>query len=239
MDKNIISKSRKKSKYIIEIRYEALPSLFDKKGQFINSVSDKFKKKLPHWNINDSSIQFFEDTEDNKKTIFINHLHTWVSYEDPDSSDEFVNDVLNYLKIFCTEFKEDKLSINRIGVRYITVHQFPKLKSFHDCLEAVKKTFFADPFPSSLKSTDCLACFTHDTGRYQIGPIKKNEAWCKNQFQNKSKEMPDHGIAFDIDSGVLFPDITGEKSMKENVKAVMNLTSTTELELFDLVNKSI
>jgi hypothetical protein len=197
--KDPLNESRIKSKFILEIRYPPLVTIFDKRGKILENIYPHFKMKAKHWNVDNAQVLITDDLGKNSRQFIINHLKASITYEDSNSRSEFIDDCINFIKLLYEVFPEIN-TLNRIGFRSICIFRNKNAKTFSDVFSSIKSKFISPTLPLKLNYNDFNLNFTHETCNVHIGPVKEGEDWIKTYFIHTDKNIPKFGIGFDIDS---------------------------------------
>jgi len=233
--KDPLSKSRLKSRYILEIRYPPLVQTFDRRGKILEKIFPEFEKKAEHWKVENVQVIITDSLEKGKKQIAISHLRSSVAYEDPDTKSEFLDDCNKFIKLFYDVFPEMK-ALKRIGFRSISIFKHKLAKSYNDVFRSIKDNFLCPTIPSTLGFTDCSIRLSHDTCNVRIGPVKEGEDWIKSAFIHSDDNIPGYGIGLDIDSFTKDLACSNSEELIKAFSAVSALSFHLESEILaDLV----
>jgi hypothetical protein len=159
--------------------------------------------------------------------------------EDSTSLQAFI-DQANKLILIAFDSLEGRVKIiDRLGVRFIEI-----LSSNNKSFEEVHKKFmdkiYKNPFNINLEYTDVQTILVHKYGRFGVGPTKKEDDWIKINFQQPEKNIPDFGIALDIDSYGSNLRIGNQNDLKIAINSVIEMTITIEesiLRALDVINE--
>lgn len=230
MAKDEYRKFRKKSRFILEVRYEPLLQAFDSRGRLLETLHPIFKKKMEHWRIENVAVHLADDFKEPSKQISVDHLRSLIIYEDPDSLEEFHNDAKRFIKKLYELFPEGMKNIKRLGVRFISIFDLPEFKDYKDIFQKIMATFFSPNLPYSLKFNDCRAVLTHETGTINVGPVKSDENWVKEIFSKPEENVPPAGFGLDIDSYAKTLECNSSTDLAGSYKTVFGLTVASEIE---------
>ncbi|WP_031434873.1 hypothetical protein [Methylomarinum vadi] len=161
---------KRKSRMIMEIRYPALLAAFDRRGIVLDEVRSEFKLKIEHWKCESVAVHFADNFDATSKQILVDHLRSFIMYEDPATEGEFKDDAIRFVKALKKVFPSELSNIERLGVRHISIFEADHLKSYSDALSLVMKKYFQSNLPISIKPNDCRATFVHDNGMLTVGP---------------------------------------------------------------------
>jgi len=220
-----------KSRMIMEIRYPALLAAFDRRGKVLEEMRSEFGNKIEHWKSESVAVHFADDFDKPYKQILVDHLRSFIMYEDPGTEGEFKDDAVRMVKVLKKVFPTELNSVDRIGVRYVSIFEVGGVTTYNDALSLVMKQYFSEKMPISIKPKDCRATFVHENGTLNIGPVKDDEAWVKQTFSNPDKNVPAFGIGIDVDSHASNMELKSESQVARNISAVFDLTKATESEV--------
>lgn len=221
---------RKKVKYILELRYPPLVNIFDKKGGILNKIFPIFKSKVGQWRVQDSQVIIADSFSIMTKQLAIGHLKSSISYEDPSTLQEYIDDshrFLKELKIFFPELAE----VSRLGFRVISIFEDRESKNFQDVSDKIRNKFLANPFPSKIDFNDLRVVLTGEQFNLTIGPVKKREDWIRNVFSNPLERTPEFGIGIDVDSYVKDIDCSNERDLINALIKIQTLSFLIEKDL--------
>jgi len=188
-----------KARFILELRYEPIVQAFDRRGEVLAVVHRSFKSKIEHWRIQNVEVTMADDFNSPSKTIRVGHLRSSITYEDPDSRQEFLDDSLNFLALLRDVFPDGFEDIKRIGFRSTSIMTYEEAASFEEAFKAVRAAYLCPELPLSIDFTDCSVTLERDDTRLFIGPAKKGEEWVKNTFSRPEQNVPEYGIGIDVD----------------------------------------
>ena len=226
----IKGKDRKKTRLILEIRYEPLVSAFDKRGLILQKIHPKFKEKMEHWNVENVQVTMTDNLEKPSKQIQIGHMRCHMIYEDPATIDEYLNDSTNFLKLFYEVFPE-LYNVSRIGFRTISIFESQKYEKYDDVFKAIASKYLKDEIISSIPFIDTRITLRSDTYQINIGPFQENEDWAKAMFTDLESNIPKFGIGIDIDTFAHDTVIKNERSLVSAVNVVQELNYKLEKEM--------
>ncbi|MBN1545398.1 MAG: hypothetical protein JW902_01920 [Syntrophaceae bacterium] len=233
--KDTFNKARVKSRYILEVRYPPLVQTFDRRGKILEKIFPEFQRKAEHWKVENVQVIMTDNLEKGKKQLAINHMKCSISYEDPSSQSEFIDDCNKFIRLFYEVFPEMQ-ALKRIGFRAISIFNHKSAKSYNEVFDSIKKNFLCQKLPSSLCFTDCSLILSHDTCTARIGPVKEGEDWIKGIFVYPDSNIPGFGIGLDIDSFTKDLACPNSQELIKAFNAVSDLTFNIESEfLADLV----
>lgn len=216
--KDKYKKYRKKSRYILELRYPPLVNIFDKRGEILNEIYPIFKPKLDQWKVDNAQVIMADSFKTPTKQIVIGHLRSSIMYEDASTLQEFVDDsnkLLKELKKFFPELD----GLDRVGFRIISIFDFEIFSSFQEVSKKIQETFLVNPFPSQIDFTDLKITLMGEQFGLNIGPVKEGEPWAISMFSNPIKNIPKYGLGIDVDG------------------YANDVNCSTEIELINVINK--
>ncbi|MBC8377208.1 MAG: hypothetical protein H8E26_14280 [FCB group bacterium] len=227
--KDPCSKIRKKSRFIVELRYEAIPDIFDKEGKIISDINPKVRNFLPHWNTKVGMVKFIELPEPNNKHEFaIAHNRTLIAFEDLGSVSDFLSKVDKYLSYMYSHIGEAVNNIARCGVRFIEVMDMPKVKGIKKVNERIFESFFKLPSGIPIKPKDVMQKIDHEDGHVLLGPTTSEEKWAIDSFRD-SNHMPfKYGVGLDIDSYKSDTQVNNIEELRDLVHKVYDRTKAIE-----------
>lgn len=190
---------RRKTRFIVELRYEPVPQFFDVRGRVIGELHPVVKPLLPWWQADSGQILLTDSLERPRDQVVVGSQRTSVVLEDPASLSAFVAHAELVLDHTYGLMGAWWPAIRRLGVRFIEVVKTPHA-TYEATRSALLHTFHKLPVALPLTYIDSQAILVHERGRYGIGPTKRGDDWTKQVFQDDSKNMPDIGIAVDVDS---------------------------------------
>lgn len=226
-----IAQARKKTRFVLELRNEAMPLFIDVRGQIVADVYPSIRKQFPHWQAEAGQVLFADRTERPKSQIILGIRRSLVAIEDASSLEEFTGLAEQVIQLAFPTMESGWQSLERIGVRFMEVAKTPK--ATYDATRAhVLGTFHRTPLDLPLEHTDSQAILVHKHGRYSIGPTRRKDEWLSSVFTDHDANVPEIGIAVDIDSyGTGLASKTIDELL-EHVRDVMKMTTTVEESLF-------
>lgn len=225
---------RKKVKYILELRYPPLVNIFDKKGEILNKIFPIFKSKMEQWRVQDSQVIIADSFSSMTKQLAIGHLKSSISYEDPSTLQEYIDDSHRFLKEL-KKFFPELAEASRLGFRVISILEDGKSKNFQDVSDKIRNQFLANPFPSKIDFNDLRITLTGEQFNLTIGPVKKGEDWIKTVFSNPLEGTPEFGIGIDVDSYVKDIDCSNERDLINALIKIQALSFSIEIDLIQNV----
>lgn len=231
MAKDELSKLRQKKRLVFEVRYDPIIKTFDQRGKILDALFSKFKAKAPLWRVSNVEIQIMDDLNLPLRYFSVDHLTSRIVYEDPGTIQEFYDDTTRFIESLYDVFQTDLMELNRVGVRFVSIFQLPRLKSFQEVLEKIKTIFYNQNLPVSINLTDCKTTLKHDAGHIMIGPVRKDEDWVNQTFTLLNQNIPQFGLGVDIDSFVTNVRCNDQNQIHEIFSSVYQLTTATEREI--------
>lgn len=215
----------------MELRYDPYVKAFDRRGMLLEALNSEFSKKMKHWRTDGVAVILQNDNNTPTKQIFVDHQRSALIYEDPGSMQEFNDDGNKLIKILMQVFPDIFKTINRMGVRFITVHKDCGREVFSDLLENVKHKFFAKENPLTLNYIDIRVTLVHSTGQISIGPVRQGESWLAENFTKPEINDFKVGYGVDIDSYAINPKIQTDKDVSKLFYTTYDLSLITEGEV--------
>lgn len=223
--------TRKKARYVCEVRYHPVSDVLDMRGRTLARMKDAFSPALQNWRVASVAVNLVDDLEAPAREIFVDHQLARLIMEDPKSTDEFREASSKMLDRLWTLFGSWLTAIGRIGVRSITVHDAPGCASFEDVRAKVMRTWMASTMPVDLNVTDLAVTLNHETGRIMVGPVRTGEDWAKAMFTRPGENMPAYGLGVDVDSSATEVAVSRAKDLLKAFDAVLRLTLMTEQDI--------
>lgn len=226
-----IAQHRKKTRFILELRYEAMPQFIDARGGLVATLLPTVKAEFPHWQVEPGQILFADGGEKPKNQIVLGTKRSLVIVEDGASLESFVTLAENVLQLAFPVMAAGWRVIDRIGVRFIEVARSPK-PTYDSLRSHIVSTFHKTPLGLPLEHTDSQSVMVHKYGRYAIGPTKKKDDWLSTVFGAPDHGVPDIGVAIDVDSFVNGTKAHSIEALISGIRGVLSLTETVEEALF-------
>ncbi len=228
MKDNIESKNIGNRKFIIELRYDPVASMLDKKGTLVERIQSSKMFQTNHWEIGQSEIIVRDHKErDEAKNIAVvtfNKL-SYISYK--------VDSIESYYSTFSKLYDEvinilGELSILRIGCRIIGTYVV-KSKDYSSILNAFISSFPGKFSLSQYPAKDMLFHLQYENGMYEIGPLKDDDDFYRREF-NMLDCKKHVGVAIDTDNY-----LTNEArniNSKSLIKDIYILSLSVEKDLY-------
>lgn len=221
---------RRKSRFVVEIRYDTIPQILDMRGGLIAAVHPGITGKLDHWELHPDRIVLRNTREKSTVEYAIGIQRSAAIMEDAESLPDFLSRAYKFVAKVYDSAPKLFTTAARVGVRFITVQRSPE-DTFEGVRERVLRLFHANPLRIPLAITDSQAIIVHEHGRFSIGPTKRDDEWIKQTFRAAEINVPDVGVAVDIDSYVKDWPIKDRASLLDGVKHVVALTTAMEEDI--------
>lgn len=232
MQNNINPSEINNRKIIIEIRFDANPKLFDLRGKIIEEIKISKIFSDTHWGLNNVGIKIFDnEQEDQAKNAMSIELNRFVFVSSKiDSVDNYYS---KFSKLYAIA-KNNLVPINaiRIGCRIIGTYK-TKTNCFKNVFEGFKSKFPSDIFLKDYPAKDLKFTLDYDNGRYEIGPIKKDDQFTNQHFQNSDKNL-DEGIGIDNDNFITCNGSISDSQIKDVFIASLAVEKSLFYQLKDL-----
>jgi hypothetical protein len=223
----VVAQVRLKTRFIMELRYDPVPEFFDVRGKIIAEMHRNVKSFLPFWQSESGQIVLTNSLENNKDQLAVSSRRVLFALEDPPSVEVFIERAIESLHRVHGLMGVWWPAIQRLGVRFIEV-----VKSPHPTYEATRSSlielFHKTPVTLPLTYIDSQAILVHERGRYGIGPTKRGDDWTKQAFQDDSTNVPDIGVAVDVDSYAPPFEVKDRLGLTTAFKGVVDLTLAVE-----------
>jgi hypothetical protein len=226
-----IEKARKKTRFVLELRNEAMPLFLDVRGRIVADVYPSIRKQFPHWQAEAGQVLFADRADRPKNQIVLGIRRSLVALEDASSLEEFTGLAEKVLQLAFPTMESGWRSLERVGIRFMEVATTPK--ATYDATRAhLLATFHKTPLDLPLEHTDSQAILVHKYGRYSIGPTRRKDDWLSTVFTEPDTNVPEIGVAIDIDSFAKGLDSKTADELLGHVRDVLTLTTTVEGSLF-------
>jgi len=223
---------------IFELRYKAIPELFDKRGSLISFL--KKKMKFPHWRISDNKIVLTDnlEEEESREKCFVSHLNCGYSVFKPDTKNYFKDKTIKFMKSLFNSGLVEISDLLRVGLRskFIIVSG----EKFDYLLEKVKSKYLkmeldSDLFDEEIRDIGFPMNFKDgkDLINSQFGAMENEQI---KKFFNNKKGLPNRGIYFELDYYRLEEDL--EKPYERLIIELINTYNEKEFQKLEkLVDK--
>lgn len=231
MAADAIHDRRIKSRMTMEMRYEPAIHAFDRRGEILDVVHSAFRSKMEHWRVQNVEVVMADDFETTTRIAQISHLRSSISYEDPNTRQEFIDDSLRFIDCMCRVFPEGLGTIKRLGFRSLSVLSWQECRSVDCCYELVRSKFLSPELPLSLSFTDCGVILQNESTRVYVGPFQKDEDWARQTFSRPSVNVPEFGIGLDVDCYALALSYGSSGDLRKAARALQDLALAVETEV--------
>lgn len=232
MQNNINTSDINNRKIIIEIRFEANPTIFDVRGKIIEEIKASKLFFITHWGMNDTGIKIFDNEKDDEAhNVIIVEMNRFLFVSSK------INSIDNYYSKFLKLYTIAKNNLGlinaiRIGCRIIGTYK-TKTNCFKTIFEGFKSKFPADILLKDYPSKDLKFTLEYDNGRYEIGPIKKDDQFINQHFQNTDKSFAE-GIGIDNDNFIICSGVISDNQIKDVFIASLAVEKSLFYKLKDL-----
>ncbi len=214
-------------KVIIELRYEAIASMIDKKGTIVEAIEKANVFSMAQWEIgNEIVIRDNEEKEEATNIVFVSFNRLSFTSFNIDSVDSYYE---KFKKIYETVFSVlGSPNIRRIGCRIIGTYK-TNSNDFSDILSNMKKqfpsAFLLDQYPVK----DLLFHLVYSSGMYKIGPLNTDDLFYEREFKS-SKTIKHVGVAIDTDN--YLTNETKSINDKHLIRDIYMLSLSVEKDLY-------
>lgn len=219
---------RRKGRFIVEIRYPAVPRLFDIRGRILRNLHPQLEGEFPNWRTNKGKIHFVDDLEDPTAEFWFTHMRAAVILEEPVEIDRFLERADRYLPMMYDALEGDITELNRCGVRLIEILSSEGVGSYESVNNRVVNRFFQDLPGEDLTYVDSMMKAVHEHGSFQVGPAGVGENWVSGSFSQPNEDVPEFGFGVDVDSNRKEIEIHGGEELIEAYRAVAEVTKNVE-----------
>lgn len=215
------------NKYIFEIRYSPLISVFDKRGEILKNIWKPFEAKAKQWQVENVAVHI-KDTMDNpSRYIYVSHLRAFIAYETPDTEEEFNNDAKKFLKCLIQTFPEIEL-LQRAGYRHVC---FKGGAGEIDKYFSSIQPWLTSPLPTTLPIDDAAVVLGHSNGRIAFGSTKPTDGFLEKEFPNFEDAGEPNGLYIDVDSWAKDINLDKPAHLGSVFSAVQETTKATAKEI--------
>lgn len=227
MKDNIDKKYIGNRKIIIELRYDAIPSIIDKKGTIVEAIEKADIINVSQWEIGNEIVlrdNEIKDDATNIITVTFNRF-SLISY------------TIDSIESYYAKFKKlyDAITtvignpnIRRIGCRIIGTYNI-KSTNYKDIITHLQEEFPAKFFLAQYPARDFMFKLEYGNGMYQLGPLDMDDDFYEREFRG-SKTIKHVGIVIDTDN-YLTNDIKSIND-KELIKDIYVLSLSVEKDLY-------
>lgn len=232
-----LQQSRAKGRFVIEVRCEAIPRLLDNRGYVIQRLSSLVAPHFPHWRTSDGRVTFTDTAAPDDPTceLSISTKQITIILEDISGLPEFASVAEQYLSLAFDALQVQSLDVSRIGCRLISVHTSPIIADFERARLLVLDRFHKMPIELPFQYTDSAWSLVHDHGRFTVMPYQQSDDWGRQIFKSTRKQLPEFGIALDIDSFEKSRRIGSRRDLARASLAILDLSRATEIALANVL----
>lgn len=227
MKDNIESQHIGNRKIIIELRFEAIASMLDKKGTLIEAIEKAQPFNIVQWELgNEIVLRDHNEKEEATNVIVVSFNRI-----------SFTSWKINSIESFYASFKKlyeavisviGTLQVKRIGCRIIGTYK-TRTCNFQDVVNNFKKEFPARFLIEQYPAKDFLFRLEYANGMYQIGPLSNDDVFYNREFKGSST-IKHVGIVIDTDN--YLTNETQSINDKELIKDVYTLSLSVEKDLY-------
>ena len=227
MKDNIDNKNIGNRKVIIELRYDAIASMIDKKGTIVEAIEKAKAFNVTQWEIgNEIVLRDNEEKDDASNVVFVAFNRLSFTSFNIDSVDSYYPNIKKIYEAVLSVL--GTLNIRRIGCRIIGTYK-TKSNTYSDVLANMKKlfpsTFFFEQYPVK----DMLFHIIYSNGMYEIGPLNIDDPFYEREF--KSSKVQKH-VGTIIDTDNYLTNETKAINDKELIRDVYTLSLSVEKDLY-------
>lgn len=229
MKENIDSKKIGNRKIIIELRFEALPSIIDRKGTLIEAIEKTNPNLFQYWEMNGDGIILRDKEKREEFTILVAlsyHRLSFTSWK-IDTIESFY---ANFKKVYeAIQRVLGNINLTRIGCRVISTYPV-KAKDYSMLLTNFKEKFPQKFFFENYPCRNVNLKMTYDNGMYQIGLIQEDDAFYEREFQNENTKKH---FGFFLDTDNYVTNASKPLTDKELVKEIFTLSLAVEKDIYE------
>ncbi len=228
---NIDSKVIINRKLIIELRFNPVASVLDKKGTIADAISAaKIFKPDNFWEISNNVVRF-QSSENKNNTQFI----ATVEYNKITFVGVKIDSIDSFFSLFTKFYKTIKdnipnWTITRIGCRVLGAYKSQNT-DFSILLSNFTKLFPNQFIVEPYQTKDLLFRMDYASGMYQIAPLKDDDDFYKREFPTEIINGG-VGIMLDTDNYTLKIDDVDIDSI-ENIKTIFIASLAVEKSLYE------
>lgn len=211
-------KQRKKNRLICEIRHKPFLKLLDEKGMIIEKFSSLFSDKIGEWKLSELNCNFLNHLDKPTKSFNVGFKRSSITYEDPQNLNEFFSDCYQLVKALYEVSPSTYSSIVRLGVRITSVFEIKDLNNFELVNNKIISSYLSNDLPFKEEVADNRIILVFQNSKIQFGPVDKDDKFIKETFKQPNNNIPEYGIAFDIDAHSNFLEITDEADITKEIK---------------------
>lgn len=230
MKDNIKSEFIKNRKLIIEVRYAPNPRILDERGSLINKLVESNIINNAHWELGGANVTVADKTDQkqSRKRIFIDINRMSYISTAKDTNESFFASFEKAYRVFKDTIENFK--IIRIGCRVQGTYTCES-KEYESIIKKFKEHFPAQFLLEDFPIQDLRFQLVYQNGMYQIGPIRKDDQFLKNEFPFEDR-VNHIGFAVDTDNYILRENSTHEIK-DSSIKDVYITSLSVEKSLFE------
>jgi hypothetical protein len=225
--KDAVANRRQKTRFIVELRYPVASQFLDQRGHVIAAIHPHIEQRLQNWQSSLDQVVWTEESKVPRTQFVIHTKRAAVVVEDSDSLQAFIDLADRLLGLTYDQIGAWLRSVERIGVRFIEVVR-PRENNYEEMNAVILDRFHKTPVELPLTYTDSQTILVHERGRYAIGPTKRGDEWLSTAFQHPTENVPEIGLAVDIDSFVANPTVKSRTELLAAVRSVLGITLSVE-----------
>lgn len=213
MKNNIDVSEINNRKIIIEIRFQHKPILLDKRGMIIEEIKNTPSFSNMHWGIGDSGIKIFDnDIETESRNVFFLEVDRLLFVSNKiDSIENYYNKFMKFYEIAKSNL--GVINAKRIGCRIQGTYK-TKTNDFQKVFDGFKSNFPSSIFINEYPAKDMRFILEYGNGRYEIGPIKKDDTFITSNFANSDRSYAE-GVGIDTDNYIICSGPITDKQVKD------------------------
>jgi hypothetical protein len=220
--------TRRKARFIVEVRYEIAPRFFDIRGNIIATTHQAIKDQFPHWQSDQGAVLFGESAQDPVNQFHIGSDRIAFRIEDAESVPVWASDADRYLGLALDVLGKEIRTVSRLGVRFIGVHVGRRTATFEQYAQSVRERFHKLPPDIDVDYVDSMAHLVHKNGQYRVGPVRRGEQWLRAAFRRPDAGTPGVGLGIDVDCCAFEIRHKMHADVLRAFRHVLELTLTTE-----------
>lgn len=201
MEDSIKSNNIFNRKIVVEIRYEANPSIIDCRGTLINRLIESKIIPNPQWEMGIGEVKIADTLKPNlsRQAVFSDLHRLTIISSLKDTNEKFYHFVDRTYKIF----KEvvPSFTIIRIGCRIQGTYQ-AGTNDYIKIIQRFKNQFPSQVFLEDFNIKDLRFQLNYQNGQYHIGPVGKDDIFLKNEFPYEDVNT-NIGFAIDTDNFII------------------------------------
>lgn len=219
---------RRKVRAIAEVRYPAVAAIFDIRGRLIREIHPIIGDHFPRWETDPGGVHFSDDLSKPTREFVISLKRTAVIIEDPDSVQEFVDETKKYLGLMYGQVGKDIGLVSRVGVRLTEICSPQDARTHGDVIDRVTEGFVRIPDDLTVGLMGASLRVTHESGYFYVGSVKQGDPWVQQAFRDPGQNVPEFGIALDIDSYANDLEVGSADHLIKAFEAVFMVTKSVE-----------